>query len=240
MTDEIPQPLTDDEYRTFNRLLWRHASTGLDQWDMWKVAIPRGTAYIDISRKPAPGASKDAYTTVELPPEPTAEYMGTIPIDMATLMIVDPLYVEEYWVRIREAANGDLRYGPSLDGTKLGEALAAEGHDVTWVNPIEFIAAPATGMSHEQLLDRARTVWRGLNPGAPDGSESRRVQLTRPMATLWRLDDGLIDLNPGRAGRPLAAVASLGSDGEAGVTFFRDAEGLVTRIVVDFPPSSEK
>jgi hypothetical protein len=64
--EEIPVPdrLTDDELRTLATLLYRFASTDLDQWELWRFGTEHGEIFVEIMRRPTPGARPGAYDDI--------------------------------------------------------------------------------------------------------------------------------------------------------------------------------
>ncbi|WP_088284595.1 hypothetical protein [Kineosporia sp. A_224] len=64
MTKSDLPPLSDAELVQLFELLARYASNDLDQWDMWSMKLWWGTAYVDVSNGPLPGASDDHYLQV--------------------------------------------------------------------------------------------------------------------------------------------------------------------------------
>jgi hypothetical protein len=61
----MPDRLTDNELRTLATLLYRFASTDLDQFENWRLPTPDGEAYLTLTNGgPAPGASPEAYTDI--------------------------------------------------------------------------------------------------------------------------------------------------------------------------------
>ncbi len=59
--------LSDDEFDQLTALLRRFCGYDLDQWETWKVETTSGTVYVDISRKPAVGASGSGYNALPGP-----------------------------------------------------------------------------------------------------------------------------------------------------------------------------
>ena len=95
-------------------------------------------------------------------------------------MVVDPTYVEEHWVRGSEAAATAIAYGPALDAKELGEGLSADGHDVEWINPIQFLAT-----SKERRDDRGIALPRcgALDPATPSSRHRTWRSIGRSGAT---------------------------------------------------------
>jgi hypothetical protein len=63
-------PLSDDEFRTFLGMLHRFCENELDQYECWRLDTTYGEVYIDISRRPFPGASREAYDRLEFQTRP--------------------------------------------------------------------------------------------------------------------------------------------------------------------------
>lgn len=58
-------PLTDEDLRELSRLLARYAEHEIDQFDHWKVRVPRwGTAYIEIALEKHPDIDESVYTEI--------------------------------------------------------------------------------------------------------------------------------------------------------------------------------
>jgi hypothetical protein len=64
MTDELAEPLSDDELRQLIRLLARYCNHDLDQFDDWRLTLPWGEAYVAISNALPPGHPRDAHAEV--------------------------------------------------------------------------------------------------------------------------------------------------------------------------------
>ena len=167
--------------------------------------------------------------------------VGRIPIDSASLMVVDPTYVEEHWVRGSEAAATAIAYGPALDAKELGEGLSADGHDVEWINPIQFLATSKEGVTTEALHSRAVELWIQQHPRAATGLGGRLVGLVRPAATSQRIQSAktkaaggsLVNLSSSSVGNAGAAVLTLGGDGQAEVIALVDKDGFVHRVEIN-------
>ncbi|HXC76353.1 MAG TPA: hypothetical protein VNU19_04815 [Candidatus Acidoferrum sp.] len=166
--------------------------------------------------------------------------VGRIPIDSASLVVVDPTYIEEHWVRVSEAAATAIAYGPALDAEQLGEGLSADGHHVEWVNPIQFVATPKEGVTPEALHSRAVELWIQQHPRAAAGFGGRLVALVRPAATAQRIQSAkakaaggcVVDLSFSSLGNAGAAVLALGGDGQADVMALVDKDGFVQRVEI--------
>lgn len=61
MLEEPDNPLSDDELAAFFKLLRRFCIHELDQWEAWRLETPYGEVFVHVSRKPAQGASPEAY-----------------------------------------------------------------------------------------------------------------------------------------------------------------------------------
>jgi hypothetical protein len=61
----MPDRLTDDELRTLATLLYRFASTDLDQFENWRLRTQYGEAYLTLTNWAPPlGVSPEAYDDI--------------------------------------------------------------------------------------------------------------------------------------------------------------------------------
>lgn len=131
--------------------------------------------------------------------------VGPVPVDSATLMVGDPLYVDSGWVRSAEVESDGVTFAggigmPGRSDTNsrvIGERLEVEGHRVEWADAARsaFTAWPAqaSGLRLEQFRDYVLEMIGGV--GAPG---SKLLGFGRPSATLNAINRLLIS-------RPAAA-----------------------------------
>ena len=66
MTAQAPDggPLDQEELRGLLSLLARYCAYDLDQWDNWRLDLPRGPFYVSIANRLLPGAADETYSLV--------------------------------------------------------------------------------------------------------------------------------------------------------------------------------
>jgi hypothetical protein len=60
-----PARVTEEELRSLVRLLRRYSETDMDQFENWRFATSFGDVFVQISREPAPGATRDSYSDLD-------------------------------------------------------------------------------------------------------------------------------------------------------------------------------
>jgi hypothetical protein len=56
--------LSDIEARDLAVLLARYAVHELNQWDLWRIEVPGGAVFVDISLEPQQNRPESAYRTI--------------------------------------------------------------------------------------------------------------------------------------------------------------------------------